>query len=112
MLLFIGYMEVLKRTQPPAKDQNEVVAEQDENGNPLPVPVDGENDAADEAQQLAEADPDPEQDETQVLEQAAPTPAELKRYTIGSVDPADGYPMLVTFNSMGAAVERVELCDR
>lgn len=102
MLLFIVYMELLKLMrgdQPAPQQQDEVTA------------VD-ENDEAETQDIVAEASPD----EDAVPEEATALPQErpvipLQRFTIGSVDPADGYTMLVTFINRGAAVERVELSD-
>ena len=63
---------------------------------------------------LAEVDPAPEvpnePDAAEVQEQER-DPATLQRYTIGSVDPASSFPMLITLTSEGAAVERIELSD-
>jgi YidC/Oxa1 family membrane protein insertase len=41
----------------------------------------------------------------------ASTPAARRRFTLGSLDPADPSRMLVTVTSRGAAVERIELAD-
>ncbi len=42
---------------------------------------------------------------------AAQPPAERRRFTLGSLDPAGPARMLVTLTSRGAAVERIELAD-
>lgn len=41
----------------------------------------------------------------------APPTAPHKKLMLGSLDPSTGYPFLVTFDSRGAAVERVELSN-
>ena len=109
MLLFIGYMELMKRFMPPPEgevgDEQAVVEQvdpqdpQQQEDQPVPAAnVDGEAEA-----ELAEADPAVVTDEVEVA------PAEQTWLTIGSLDPTSGYTMLVTFNNQGAAVERIEL---
>ncbi len=110
MLLFIGYMELLKvMNPPPPVDEDAEVAEQveDEDGQPAPVPADAS---------LAEAEPDPDLLDAEVAPEAeaedvAALPDALERFTIGSIDPDSGYAMLVTLINQGAAVERIELSD-
>lgn len=113
MLLFIGYMELMKLWMPKPEAQegaeDPAVAEQVEDVAEQP------NDAAETAAGVSEADPVvaesvPSDDATQTVnEDPALPPAEQSWFTIGSLDPASGYTMLVTFNSTGAAVERIEL---
>lgn len=109
MLLFIGYMELLKLTRPPIEEENPVAAEQLDAGPADALEVNGDGAqsvASDETSAQVELD----RTSTEEDEDVAPPP-EVERYTIGSVDPADGYPMLVTFTNEGAAVERIELSN-
>jgi YidC/Oxa1 family membrane protein insertase len=55
---------------------------------------------------MADQDPEPAADEAEAGE-AAPR----RRFTLGSLDPADPTRLLVTLTSRGAAVERIELAD-
>lgn len=55
---------------------------------------------------VADAEPEPNVPVTSVEEEPV---ADEERLAIGSVDPDDGYRMLLTVNNVGAAVERVEL---
>ncbi|MCZ6618443.1 MAG: YidC/Oxa1 family insertase periplasmic-domain containing protein, partial [Gammaproteobacteria bacterium] len=68
-----------------------------------------ENDSGADAV-LAETEPQPNVEAVAAPEQER-APAELQRLTIGSLDPASGYPGLITCISHGAAVERVEMSD-
>lgn len=107
MLLFIGYMELMKLWMPPQPDpQDPAVQEQvvDETADAAP---------ADPDVAIAEANPetvDPELDD-QDLDDQEQARAEQAWYTVGSLDPTSGYKMLVTLNSRGGAVERIELND-
>ena len=103
MLLFIGYMELMKLWAPqpevPEGADDIAVAQQTD-----PPPGDAAQDAnvaspETKAEEVpAETDPQPE----------LPA-AQQNWFSIGSLDPASGYKMLVTFNSKGGAVERIEL---
>ena len=120
-LIFIGYMELLKVIRPAPKPGPDAVAEQAEN----PVGEDGAPVApiVPLADGNAEQQPKPEEstnEETGAGEEVAGdaeeapeaiAAAEHKLFTLGSIDPASGYPMLITFNSKGAAVERIELSN-
>ncbi|HUE72478.1 MAG TPA: membrane protein insertase YidC [Pirellulaceae bacterium] len=61
-----------------------------------------------ESPQAEVKDPAAKPDPDRVAAQPA-TKVPQKRVTLGSVDPASGYPGLVTLDSRGAAVERMEL---
>jgi YidC/Oxa1 family membrane protein insertase len=84
---------------------------------PEPPAVPGEGDAAPAAvATLEEPAPPPaaaEPDEPPAAEDepAAEAPAARRRFTLGSLDPADPARFLVTFTSRGAAIERLELSD-
>ena len=106
MLLFIGYMELMKLWMPPPEDladaaQEQPVAEQVDE-DPVVPNVNVDND-------VVEAEADPAADDAVPAPELPP--AEQKWFTVGSLDPTSGYRMLVTFNSRGAAVERIELND-
>ena len=116
MLLFVGYMEFLKFMQPdPVANGNgpEAVGQLDAGaGDAAGDDAGGDSDDGG-PNGVAEMNPvgvaveqgDPENADAVAL------PSKVKRFTVGSIDPASGYSMLVTFNSRGAAVERVELSD-
>ena len=105
MLLFIGYMELLKLTRPPVEEGDAIVAEQQDN---IERPAGPENET--EAQTTAESQPQEFDSGTpEGVAGETKRPSALERFTIGSVDPADGYSMLVTLVNQGAAVERIEL---
>jgi len=120
-LIFIGYMEILKIVRPAPEPAPDAVAEQAKDpaegeGAPL-APV---NDPANQLAEGSGEQPEPESDAGAEGEEAsaeaevepdAVAAAEHKLFTLGSVDPASGYPMLITFNSKGAAVERIELSN-
>ena len=85
---------------------------------PPPRPARQAGDRADAA--LAEADEglDPQPDDiappvdAEPAEEEVPRPTEPSWRTAGSFDPKSGYYMLITFNSRGGAVERIELTER
>lgn len=109
MILFIGYMELLKLTRPPVPVDADNEPAVEEVAGDLPPGPDGaaaepENTAeVQTTEAVAEAEADPVEPEA--------VAAQPQRFTVGSVDPSSGFRMLVTFNSRGAAVERVELSD-
>jgi YidC/Oxa1 family membrane protein insertase len=85
-------------------------AEQDDNESPDPV-EDANQPAADDVQPDAQPDVQPDSDETE----AVPPPERPSRptwLTLGSMDPNSEYIMLVTLNSQGGGVERIELTER
>lgn len=115
MLLFIGYMELMKFMAPPP--------ELDEEGNPVAqqlVDDDVETGdpivADDELAQIADNTNNAEGQAEAVFDESESAddvdrPTTTERFTIGSIDPQSGYSMLVTFINRGAAIERVELSD-
>jgi len=110
MLLFVGYMELMKLWAPkPEPGKDKPVAEELAGGDLPPdaaaeVPTGEQNT---EPTTVAEADPA----DVEVSDAAQLPPAEQTWLTVGSLDPASGYTMLVTLNSTGGAVERIELND-
>ena len=96
---------------PPAVDPNAVA----ENGEQVPGDDDNGSEAestsdADTEQLADSADDDPATDQPD----ADKTPTTLsshKQGSLGSLDPASGFNMLVTWNNRGGSIERIELND-
>lgn len=120
MLLFIGYMELLKFMAPPPnldEDGNPVaeqlVADDDQTGDPLVADDNlaniAENGKGTDAQTEALAEGVIDEDAS--ARNALVRPTTTERFTIGSIDPLSGYSLLVTFTNRGAAIERIELSD-
>lgn len=101
MLVMLGYIYIRGTFFPPPKPQPNTTAE---NESPPPgddeekTPVDGTPGEDPPVEEVGAADP---------------LVGNKQRWvTLGSVDPQSPYRMLVTFNSMGGAVERAELSSR
>lgn len=94
----------------PAKGKNAVAKKEDGTKKGDQVEKDGAEKPEADGAKVGPASPDKKPDDAN----EKPTPRKLtdapKRWvTLGSVDPQSGHQMLVTFNSVGATVERVEL---
>lgn len=118
--IMVGYVALQAVLFPPR--EVEVAEVEGENGEGAVDPVRDPSDAdkhppEDPAQpEIGSADP-PEVPESKTPEDPITndgirsTQASQQWATLGSVDPASPYRMLVTFNSRGAAVERIELSN-
>ncbi|MCA9211854.1 MAG: YidC/Oxa1 family insertase periplasmic-domain containing protein, partial [Planctomycetales bacterium] len=88
---------------PPPLDENAVVDDSDQ-GEDIPAEADSDADAA----QLADSQTDEEAEDPDA-DTVASTLASQQRGSMGSLDPASGYNMLVTWNNRGGSIERIEL---
>ncbi|EMI21704.1 Membrane insertion protein, OxaA/YidC, partial [Rhodopirellula maiorica SM1] len=96
--------------KPIAKDKQQVAA-------PLDEDVEDQDDADSEAAQTLTDTESSENPDADVADAAADqvTPERPKTpewVTLGSMDPKSGYSMMVTLNSRGGAIERIELVQR
>ncbi|WP_338020145.1 YidC/Oxa1 family insertase periplasmic-domain containing protein [Rhodopirellula sp. P2] len=102
MAFFLIYMSLRTMFAPPLPPEEDVVAE-----------IDGET--VESAENLvADTDPDAPGDSELAPEDAdaIARPDSPTWSTLGSMDPASGYVMLVTLNSRGGGIERIELTER
>jgi YidC/Oxa1 family membrane protein insertase len=98
---------VAPKPPPPGADQ---VAEAD-----LPDPGDGDGDAVQPDQPAESAEASPDQETVEPPSELQPAPERPDRpewVTLGSMNPTSGYFMLVTLNSRGGGIERIELTER
>ncbi|MFG0266479.1 MAG: YidC/Oxa1 family insertase periplasmic-domain containing protein, partial [Rhodopirellula sp. JB055] len=102
MAFFLIYMSLRTMFAPPLPPEEDVVAE-----------MDGETIAPAE-DLVADSDPDASDDDEQASEEddAIVRPESPTWSTLGSMDPTSGYVMLVTLNSRGGGIERIELTER
>lgn len=107
MLVTTGYLYLAQRFAPPRKP-GPAGADAGRNQPPAAAGPDREADPPLREDEPLEADPAAEEGDARPAE---PPPAEPPRewVTLGSVDPASPYRMLVTLTNRGAAVERIEL---
>ncbi|MBX9790655.1 MAG: YidC/Oxa1 family insertase periplasmic-domain containing protein [Pirellulales bacterium] len=119
LLLFFGYMQLMRWWNPPPPRAPLAQAEAATNDGAKNEPAAAPDGAADAAQPA-----NPETPASGAAEQPAPpdappaepaaeapaaAPVPLARGTLGSLDPASGARLLVTWVNRGAAIERIEL---
>ncbi|WP_372723768.1 membrane protein insertase YidC [Novipirellula sp.] len=100
---------VMPPPQPIAKDKQQVAAPVDED---VQDQEDADSEAApsrSDAETSENADADAANAEDRVIPERPKSPEWV---TLGSMDPKSGYSMLVTLNSRGGAIERIELVQR
>ncbi|MBC8869717.1 MAG: YidC/Oxa1 family insertase periplasmic-domain containing protein [Planctomycetes bacterium] len=116
LFLHMMYQNALAPRKPvadkPPEDAGAAPADEDAGGQDDGAPKDPSKDAEDEV----EGKPKPKTQTPDVPDPADPEEVREKvaneRVTLGSMDPNCPYRLLVTFNSQGAAVERIELTER
>ncbi|MGI9472917.1 MAG: YidC/Oxa1 family insertase periplasmic-domain containing protein, partial [Rubripirellula sp.] len=106
--------------QPPAAEVQDGQAEDPATGDDAPK-VDGEAGEASEPEstdaestdaESSDAEPTDAESDSKPNESAPERPEKSEWVTLGSMDSSSGYFMLVTLNSKGAGVERIELTER
>ena len=112
---FLIYAALRARFVPPEVDP--VAQQADADGDVLVDAIDdrsstdGDDNSTSEANAESEADPNADKDE-KTDEPAVKRPTRPQWSTLGSMDPSTGYFMLVTLNSRGGGIERIELTER
>ncbi|TWU23996.1 Membrane protein insertase YidC [Novipirellula galeiformis] len=99
---------VMPPPKPIAKDEQQIAAPLED--EPKDIADADLRDPQSESDALAS---DPVKETTEATEPGAPRrPSKPQWVTLGSMDPNSGYVMLVTLNSLGGAIERIELVER
>ncbi|WP_368861071.1 YidC/Oxa1 family insertase periplasmic-domain containing protein [Rhodopirellula halodulae] len=101
MAFFLIYMSLRTMFAPPQAPENAEVAQVEE------LTPETETETTPEAE-TKETSAEPESDESDSIER----PDSPTWSTLGSMDPKSGYLMLVTLNSRGGGIERIELTER
>ncbi|MEL6105189.1 MAG: YidC/Oxa1 family insertase periplasmic-domain containing protein [Planctomycetota bacterium] len=103
---FYMFLRATLVPQPPVEDKVQAVA-----GDVAEEPIDdADTNSGDEQPKISAGGAETEDDEAD--QGIASTTSQQKWFTLGSMDPADGYNFLITFCNHGAGVERIELTAR
>ncbi|MEO9935060.1 YidC/Oxa1 family insertase periplasmic-domain containing protein [Rhodopirellula bahusiensis] len=105
MAFFLIYMSLRTMFAPPLPPEEDLAAEVD--GESVEPAEDLVADTEVDATETSDGEEATEEDADAVERPDAPTWS-----TLGSMDPASGYVMLVTLNSRGGGIERIELTER
>ncbi|EGF26966.1 YidC/Oxa1 family insertase periplasmic-domain containing protein [Rhodopirellula baltica] len=104
MAFFLIYMSLRTMFAPPLPPEEDAIAEVDgETVEPVEDLV-----ADTDASEPGEGDGEEANEDTDAVER----PSSPTWSTLGSMDPTSGYVMLVTLNSRGGGIERIELTER